>query len=386
MRSSKRQVTYSRNPTHAARSAHARGDRQFRTYDTSYIQPKRSKVPIVITVVVLVILVIAIAVGLVFLMRGCSAEEEQTIAEGQEITIVVEEGESASSIADTLYDSHLIATTSEFTSRVAELDVADELKPGTYTIVGGTSVDDIIATLQAGPVMGNALTIPEGYRLTEIADAVESVTDGRITADEFLEATSDASVYAADYPFLEEAGSNKLEGFLFPKTYDIGDDATVDDIVRMMLDQYKTETATLDYTYPTEHGLSEYDVLILASIVEKESSDDDEIRAEVASVFYNRLETTGEPSYGLLQSDATTAYEVGHDPTADDVATDSPYNTYTNEGLPPTPICSPGLASLQAVCSPADTDYYFFYFATDDAGELQYSFSETYEEHQESYS
>ena len=110
----------------------------------------------------------------------------------------------------------------------------------------------------------------------------------------------------------------------------------------------------------------------LASIVEKESSGDDGIRAQVASVFYNRLGNMGDPNYGFLQSDATTAYEVGRDPTAEDVATDAPYNTYTNQGLPPTPICSPGLACLQAVCAPAETNYYFFYFAPDEAGVMQY--------------
>ena len=88
----------------------------------------------------------------------------------------------------------------------------------------------------------------------------------------------------------------------------------------------------------------------------------------------------------MLQSDATTAYEVGHDPTPEDVETPSEYNTYTNKGLTPTPICSPGIDCLQAVCNPAQTDYYFFYFEADDDGEMQYYFTETYDEHMATFS
>ena len=86
----------------------------------------------------------------------------------------------------------------------------------------------------------------------------------------------------------------------------------------------------------------------------------------MASVFYNRLNNFGDPNYGFLQSDATTAYELGHDPTPEDIKNPTPFNTYTNTGLPPTPICSPGLDCLQAVCNPAQTNYFFFYFAPDE--------------------
>ncbi len=382
----KRQVTYSRRPSHAARSAHARGDREFRQYDTSYIQPKQNRVPFIIAVIVVIVVIAAIVFGIVALVNSCSSGSGGLLSEDEQATVVVEEGEAAPDVADSLVEAKLISSASEFTDRVNELGVDNSLKPGTYTITGGTDVDGIINTLKAGPGKDNALTVPEGYTLEQIADAVQEATDGRITSDDFAKAASDASVYASDYSFLKDAGTNKLEGFLFPKTYGITEDATADDIIRMMLDQYQSETVNLDYSYPKDEGLSKYDVLILASIVEKESSDDNDIRAQVASVFYNRLKTEGEPSYGLLQSDATTAYEVGHDPTADDINTDGTYNTYLNKGLPPTPICSPGIEALEAVCSPADTDYYFFYFTTDDNGELEYSFSKTYEEHQKSIS
>ena len=219
---------------------------------------------------------------------------------------------------------------------------------------------------------------------TDIAEAVATASEGRITAEAFTAAASDASVYAASYSFLADAGTNSLEGFLFPKTYAVADDATADSLVRMMLDQFQKETASLDWSYPQSQGLSIYDAVNLASIVEKESSGDEQIRAKVAAVFYNRLETTGEPSYGFLQSDATTAYEVGHDPTPEEVHAETPYSTYTNKGLPPTPICSPSLDCLKAVCAPDQESlgkYFFFYFEGD-----SYYFTETYEDHMNTFS
>ena len=157
----------------------------------------------------------------------------------------------------------------------------------------------------------------------------------------------------------------------------------------MMLDQFKTETAGLDWSYPESQGLSIYDAVNLASIVEKESSSDAQIRAQVAAVFYNRLETPDGPTAGFLQSDATTVYEFGEDPTPEQVHSETPYSTYTNKGLPPTPICSPSLDCLKAVCAPDQESlgkYFFFYFAEDDSGTMQYYFSETYDDHMGTFS
>ena len=370
----RRQVTYSNRPTHAARVAHAKGDRQFRTYDTSHIRPKRSKAPAIFAGVIGIIVMIAVVVGVMFAMRGCSQVE--LVPEGQEVEVVISEGEGASAVANSLVEAGLIADANEFLHRTEALGASSSLQPGTYTIAGGTSIDDIISAFQAGPGMtGDVLTLPEGLTLENTAKRVEEATGGRITAEDFTAAASDASAYAADYPFLSEAGTNSLEGFLFPKTYGVTDDMNAEDIVRMLLDQYVLETASLNYSYPEGTGLSDYEALVLASIVEKEATDS--TRATIASVFYNRL-AIDMP----LQSDATTAYVVKRDPTADDISNDTtPYSTYQNYGLPPTPICSPSLASLQAVCAPETTDYYYFYFAEDDQGVLQYYFSETNDEH-----
>ena len=373
--SPRKNVTYSSRPNHAARSAHAKGEKMFRTYDTSAIRPKRSPVPAVIAIVVLVIAAIAIVVGLISFARGCASTPQ--VAKGTEVQVIVNDGEAAKSVAKTLVDAGLISNANDFTDRLSSLGGENSLRPGTYTLTGGQSVDEIIAVLQT-PVAVPTFTVPEGSTLAQTAAIVAAASENRITAEAFTAAAANASTYAGDYAFLAGAGQNSLEGFLFPKTYPITEDSTADSIVRAMLDQFGIETASLDLSYAESKGLNLYDVVKLASIVEKESDADH--RAEVASVFYNRLSDGW-----MLQSDATVAYVVGHDPTAQDVETYNDYNTYFIEGLPPTPINSPSLECLKAVCSPAQTGYYYFYFEPDSSGNMVYSFSATYEEHQQNF-
>ena len=377
-----RKVTYSRRPNHAARAAHARGEKAFRTYDTSAIRPKKSKAPIIAAVVVLLIIVIA-AITL-FINASCAQANPNLVEEGEQVTVEIADGSTVTSISQTLYDAGLINRTSDFESAVNAANAGTSLKSGIYQFSGGTSTDEIVQSLIAGPASTQAgLSIPEGATLDTIATLVEQAYGGSITADQFKEATSSIDPYVDEFSFLSESSTGSLEGFLFPKTYELLIDATPEDVVRQMLTQYETEVSSLDYSYPESQGLSHYDVLILASIVEKEATDD--TRSKVAAVFYNRLANEGDPSYGMLGSDATTAYEVGDNLDSYDWSTDSPYNTRVTKGLTPTPICSPSLSSLQAVCSPEPnfSDYYFFSFWPNDQGVIEYFFDKTYDEHQQ---
>ena len=368
-------ITYSEHPNRAARSAHARGDKQFRTYDTSAIRPKQSPTAAIVGIVVLVVLLAIILFGVFNFMRSCG--QTPLVANGTQVEITISEGEGAKSVGKTLVDEGLISNQTEFVDRINSMGEEGILQPGTYVLTGGMSIDEIIQALQT-PSAAETFTVPEGCTIAQTAAIVEEATGGRIPADEFIAAASNAAAYVESYPFLEAAGENSLEGFLFPKTYPYDEASTSDSIIRMMLSQYATETAGLDWSYAESQGLSQYDVLKLASIIEKESNAD--YRATVASVFYNRL------AYGMrLQSDATVAYFVGHDPTAEDVDTYNDYNTYFIDGLTPTPINSPGLECLQAACWPEDTGYFYFYFEDDGNGGLTYYFSETYEEHQSTY-
>lgn len=368
----KKQVPISSKNSMAARNAHAKAREQFKTYDTSAIQPKASKAPIIICVAI----VIAVIIGAAFAIRGCTADAE-TLPEGQEAVVTIPNGAGARDIAKVLLDARVIGNADRFVDYVSKNDAAQSLIPGTYLFHGGMTQADVLNALIAGPAStADYLTVPEGFTREAIADAVQEATSGRITAEGFLEATSDASAYAGEFAFLGEAGTNSLEGFLFPKTYAITATDGAPEVVRMMLEQFGAETASLDQSYPQDRGMTFYQAIILASIVEKEGTPDN--FAKVASVFYNRL-ASDRP---YLESDATTAYEVGHDPTPDEVHAQTPYSTYSNEGLSPTPICNPSLAALQAVCAPEETSYMFFFFDEDGT----YSFTETYEEHQASFS
>lgn len=366
----RKNVTYSSRPSHAARSAHAKGEKLFRTYDTSFIRPKRSPLPAIISIVVLVVLLIVIVFGVLSFTNSCSSS---TVPDGTEVEIVVNDGEGAISVAKTLKDAGLISNQNEFVDALRQQGAENSLHPGTYTLIGGQSLEEMIEILKT-PVAAVMFTVPEGSTLQQTAEIVAQASEGSIAAADFVSAASDASHYVQDYSFLESAGSNTLEGFLFPKSYPIDDASTADSLIRAMLDQFKEETAGLDFSYPESQGLSLYDAVKLASIIEME--DNGNHRGEVASVFYNRL-----ADGWLLQSDATMAYAIGHEPTAEDIATYHEYNTYFIEGLPPTPINSPSLECLQAVCAPQETSYYYFYY--DENGDV--SFSETYEEHRATY-
>ena len=188
-----------------------------------------------------------------------------------------------------------------------------------------------------------------------------------------------------DYPFLKGAANDSIEGFLFPKTYSLGKKPSTDDVIRAMLDQFNTEYKSLDFAGCEAKikerygvGMSDYDIVNLASIVEREGLNAEQ-RAHVASVFYNRLAGKLD-GLRYLNSDATMMYVTGGEVTAEDLQSDSPYNTYKHEGLPPTPICSPSLEALKATLEPTDSDDLYFYITQDE----EY-FSQTYEEHQQSW-
>ncbi len=366
--------------THRA-SRHAGGGNRRRQDNGG--DPKKRGI-IIAGIVAAVLLVSVIAVVVVPLVTGSSSSDTQTIEAGKTVEIQIPSGSGASTIAELLYDNGVIASKSEFLSTLRRMSAEQSLKSGAFRFTTGASTSEIVDLLVAGPNGDSlTLTIPEGYTVKSIASKVQDANLG-ISYDDFINQAK-ASNYVADYSFLEGAQNDSLEGFLFPKTYTFEAGVTADTVIRTMLNQFQSELATLDLTYPQGRGLSVAQMVNLASIVEKES--DENTRTQVAAVFYNRLNNMGEPNYGYLQSDATTAYSVGHDPSGTEVHdANDPYSTYAYQGLPPTPICNPGLAALQAVCSPdqtmIDDGYFYFYFWTKD-GVTQYAFSKTYEEHQQ---
>ena len=344
-------------------------------------RPRRNtKIGIIVAVLVAVFAVVSLVVFVIVPSMTPSEQTDgtQTITPGNQVTISSPEGSGAAAVAQILYDNGIIADQGEFLAQARRMEAESSLMSGSYTITTGADLADIVTLLTTGPNATTAqLVIPEGYTVSQIAATVEQSIEG-ITAADFT-AQAKASNYVADYPFLSDVSNDSLEGYLFPKTYDFSaeENVTADTVIRAMLDQYQTEVAGIDFAsvcaqIQTRYGITvnEDDIITMASIVEREAGGD-EHRAEVASVLYNRLELGM-----MLQSDATLVYSLGREVTAEDLQVDDPYNTYTRSGLTPTPICSPGLASIQAACEPAQTSYLYFFLSGDYA-----AFSETLEEH-----
>lgn len=332
----------------------------------------------------IVCLVLCAAVIPAAVQKARDHEAMTLVAPGTTVDVEIPEGADGQSIFGALVDAGLLTNdqSSDFMhAALAQGNNAQNMQAGTYTFTGGMTPEELAQALVAGPQYNAAytLTIPEGYTVQAIANAIEKNIP-TISADDFM-AQAKASNYVSDYPFLADAADNSLEGFLFPRTYNFHKDVDADTVLRAMLDQYQSEIGALDFetarqNIATTYGLdfSDYDFLKLASIIEREAASDDD-RPTIASVFYNRMRD-GMP----LQSDATSEYYKGDAVTPDDLQQNNPYNTYLNEGLPLTPICSPGEASLQAALNPTQTDYYFFYIIKD--GDDSHSwYAEDYDQH-----
>lgn len=213
------------------------------------------------------------------------------------------------------------------------------------------------------------LTIPEGFTVRQVARRVEEL--GICSAEDFM-----AAATAGDYqlPILPVEQAGNLEGLLFPKTYDITENMQPRDLVRRLLDQFALEAASINLERSRELGITPYQAVIVASLIEREVVVEEE-RPLVAAVIYNRLRA------GMrLQIDATVQYALPQWKerlTYEDLKVDSPYNTYLHAGLPPTPICNPGRPSLEAALAPAQVDY-LYYVATGEGG--RHFFTADYQE------
>ena len=355
-------------------------------YSRGGARPPRKSSPI--PVIIGVLIAIGIVAGAAFFVfPRLFGGPTSTVEAGQQVTLTIPEGSSGDSIASILSENHVIEDPSEYYAAVKKLNAEMSLKPGDYQFTTFQDPVQVVKQLVAGPnVQGIRLTVPEGKTVAQTAQIVEDVY-GIPTADFIAQAK--ASSYVADYPFLSEAAGDSLEGFLYPKTYSFSGTPTSDQVIRAMLDQYRADVIdALDFSsgrsaINAAYGLdlSDYDVLILASVVEREGLHTEQ-RAHVASVFLNRLAGKGDfAGRPYLESDATLMYETGGAVTAEDIKNiDSPYNSYKNGGLPPTPICSPSAEAIRATLDPADSDDLYFYITQDE----EY-FSQTYDEHMQSW-
>lgn len=291
-------------------------------------------------------------------------------APGDKVTVTIPAGATAAQIAQLLEDAGVVASAGDFVERLVAEGQGEGFKPGTYALRTNESFDRIVFQLNSGPSADAArLTIPEGYAIWDIKAAVRKV--GIKPAQ--YQAALDAHQPPQGFLTAGEQAAT-LEGFLFPATYDVAVPADADALVTDQLAAFSDNWASIDMTYASSKNLTRYDVLKIASLIEREAQAQDD-RAKIASVIYNRLRA--DMSLGI---DASVQYGLGSwdELTGTDLESDSPYNLRRFKGLPPTPICNPGVASMQAAANPAKTDYLYYYAIKGDP-EGRHWFTDSYD-------
>jgi len=290
---------------------------------------------------------------------------------GQLRSFEVRRGETASDIGRDLHAQGFIRSDLAFVYLLYETDRADVLQSGTYRISAAMTPREIAKLFERAPGEQTVLKIIEGWRLSEISSAVSKAFPS-IPKEAFS-----AAAVVGDRKNTVLAGldpKTPLEGYLFPDTYFFRPDTTATQIVDTLLDNFEQRAAATLRAAAIARKTTIYDIVKLASIVEREARD----RAEspvIAGVYANRLRI------GMkLDADPTIQYALGdwRVLSLDDLATDSPYNTYRVAGLPPTPICNPGQKALEAAAAPASHDFLYFVAKQDGTGD--HLFARTLEE------
>ena len=290
------------------------------------------------------------------------------------IALEIPAGSTTNDIAEILFENNLISNIRTFKYYAEKTGSDSKLKAGFYLLSKNMNADELLASLIKGGSSGNTynITIIEGLTNEDMALALSEQTE--LNYDRFIELMEGPEMFKGDYEFLYDTSISNLQGYLMPDTYNIYIDSSEEDIIRVLLKQF--DEFYVDEIKPRMENtnLSFEELINLASIVEKEALLDEE-RDEVAKVFLNRLDINMR-----LQSCATVNYANGEWKerlTYEDIEIDSPYNTYIVEGLPPSPINSPGKLSIIAVLEPAEVDYLFFVAK----GDGSHYFSNTYDEH-----
>lgn len=310
------------------------------------------------------------------------------------VTFVVEPGQTAAEVAARLEEEGLVVNGEVFRRFMTYHGLDVSLEAGTYSLRPNMTMHEIAEAMQHGSGTTVTITIPEGWRAEQIAWLLEQ--QGLMRSDDFMGHVRSARY---DYPWLADRPQDaSLEGFLFPNTYELPAEATPVTVVDLMLATFDGRVAPeiegrlagktlFELELGAERPMTVYDVITLASIVEREAVVPEE-RPIIASVYFNRLDPAYVDETALrLSSDPTVQYAKGLDPETgnwwnpmlpgEGLTLESPYNTFRVQGLPPGPISNPGLASILAVLNPAQTDYLYFHAI----GDGSHVFASTLEEH-----
>ena len=300
---------------------------------------------------------------------------------GLEQVFTIQPGETVISISNRLEQAGLIRNASTFRMYLLWTGLDTVIQTGTYRLSPAQTGLSIAQMLKSKTLTEVTFTVLPGWRMEEIAAALP--TSGlEFTPEDFLRSAG----FPRDSQDLIPLGRS-AEGFFFPDTYLLPRTLSADQLVSLLLKSFKSNLSTETLAAYTRNGLSLYQAVTLASIIQREAVVEDEMPV-IASVFYNRL------AIGMkLETDPTIQYALGYNATQGtwwtnplslvDLQIDSPYNTYLYAGLPPGPISNPGLAALEAAANPAQTGYYFFQARCDGSG--RHNFTETFDQHQQNY-
>lgn len=288
------------------------------------------------------------------------------------ISITIDEGDGISAISRKFQDNKIIISKSLFNiyCKIGDSDIL--IKPGEISVNSSMSYPDLIKAIEKISDSGYSITIPEGFETREIADRLY-FNDIIKDETEFFSALKNYS-FTLDDGTVISGEKNSLNGFLFPDTYNFYKSADSKNVIETMTNNFKKHWSN-EYTKQAKKlNMTVEEAVILASIIEREGNNNDDFKL-VSSVFHNRLKKNMK-----LESCATVQYILSERKpvlSIADTKIQSPYNTYLNEGLPPTAIASPGLMAIEAALYPEDSDYLFFF--TDKNGITH--FSKTLDEH-----
>jgi UPF0755 protein len=291
---------------------------------------------------------------------------------GQPVTVDIPQGSTGQDIGVILASQGVVRSALEFEVAVRNVNAAQQLQAGTYELTTLMDPAEVVAELVSGPVASVLrVTVVEGLRVSEMLVRLGEATPHSFS--DFETVLLDGSVTTSLREMPDEPTLQDWEGLLFPDTYEFSQGAAPEAMLQRMASTMEQRVDSIDWSEWEDLGHTQYEGIVLASLVETEIRRDEE-RAIAASVIYNRL-----AEGMLLEIDATVLYALGTRDVAEfDRDVDSPYNTYLHPGLPPTPIAAPGRASLEAAAAPDDTDF-FYYVLSDEQG--RHAFAETLEEH-----
>lgn len=323
--------------------------------------------------VILVLFVVIFASGGIYFKSRSGAYD---VNEEKKVVVNIPSGSGTDSIADILSNAKLIKNKLVFKINVKMSGKASQFKAGEYQFDQSYTNGEIIDDIAAGKIYhsGPKVTVKEGATSIEIID--ELVKKNLGTKENYEKLINNPDEFRDKYEFLKDKNIKSLEGFLYPSTYFCTEGESEREVISRMLNKFDEMYKYKIKPEMDKHkDLNFYDVMKMASIIEKEAVVDKD-RPLISSVFYNRL-AKDMP----LQSDATIQYafkERKKVVTYEDLKIESPYNSYKYKGLPPTPIANPSWKSIEAAINPAETDYLYFVAKTD-GGENNYA--KTYEEH-----